>query len=118
MLNAGASQTLTRDVHANRHVAIRQRSRYDHPRRAKATPTVSVSSAQHIYDGPPHPAAATATGVNGAVLGPVTFTYNGSRTAPVNAGTYDVVATFAGDVNYNAVINDLHGHDRQSHGHR
>src|SRR6185503_14314262 len=30
----------------------------------------------------------------------VAFTYNGSTSAPVNVGTYDVVATYDGDTNY------------------
>jgi len=69
---------------------------------AKATPTVTVSSAAYTYDGAAHPASATVTGINGAELGPVSFTYNDSPDAPVNAGSYAVVATFAGDTNYNA----------------
>jgi hypothetical protein len=32
----------------------------------------------------------------------LTFTYSGSSQAPVNTGTYDVVASFAGDVNHTA----------------
>jgi hypothetical protein len=40
--------------------------------------------------------------VGGATLGPLTFTYNGSSDAPVNAGTYAVVASFAGDANHDA----------------
>jgi Concanavalin A-like lectin/glucanases superfamily/MBG domain (YGX type)/Bacterial Ig-like domain (group 3)/IPT/TIG domain/MBG domain/WD40-like Beta Propeller Repeat len=69
----------------------------------KATPTIAVTSAKYVYDGQPHPVEAVVTGVTGGVLGPVTITYNGSSNAPVNAGTYDVIATFAGDTNHAAV---------------
>src|SRR5678815_2347778 len=54
------------------------------------------------YDGVAHPATGTVTGAGGASLGPLTFTYSGSSQPPVNAGTYDVVASFAGDANYAA----------------
>ena len=67
----------------------------------KATPTVSVTGGSFNYDGGPHPAVASTIGVGGASLVPVTITYNGSTTVPVAAGTYAVVATFAGDANYN-----------------
>src|SRR5678815_3401822 len=49
------------------------------------------------YDGVAHPATGTVTGAGGASLGPLTFTYSGSSQPPVNAGTYDVVASFNGD---------------------
>jgi len=67
-----------------------------------AMPTVVVTGGTFAYDGSPHPAKATATGVGGAtVAGTFSFTYNGSSTPPTNAGTYAVVATFAsGDPNY------------------
>ena len=68
----------------------------------KATPTVSVTGGTFTYDGQPHAATGTVTGVDGAILAPATLTYNGSTTVPVNAGTYEVVATFAGDANYEA----------------
>jgi hypothetical protein len=55
------------------------------------------------YDGTPQPATATAvdptyqTKINGTF----TFTYNGSSTAPTNAGTYNVLAYFTSqDPNY------------------
>jgi hypothetical protein len=69
----------------------------------KATPTVSISAPGATYDGVPHGATGTLTGVGGVSLGPLTFTYNGASDAPVNAGTYDVVASFAGDANHAAV---------------
>ena len=69
----------------------------------KRTPAISVTGGTFTYDGQPHAATGTVTGLGGASLGPLTFTYNGSPDAPVAAGTYDVLGTFAGDVNYNAV---------------
>ena len=42
------------------------------------------------------------TGVGGASLGSPSFTYNGSSDVPVNAGRYAVVASFAGNANYDA----------------
>ena len=69
---------------------------------AKATPTISVTAPGATYDSLPHGATGTVTGVGGASLGPLTFTYNGASAAPVNAGTYDVVASFAGDANHAA----------------
>jgi uncharacterized repeat protein (TIGR01451 family) len=66
----------------------------------KAAPAVSVTGGTFTYDGSPHAATASATGVGGATLTPVTITYNGSSSAPVNAGTYSVLAEFAGDANY------------------
>jgi len=55
----------------------------------KAAATVTLGSLGATYDGTPHPAAAT---TNPAGLG-VTFTYNGSPTAPTAAGSYAVVGT-------------------------
>ena len=68
----------------------------------KATPTVAATGGTFTYDGNPHPAGGSVTGVGGAVLGPLAFTYNGAAEAPRNAGTYEVVASFAGNSNYNA----------------
>ena len=69
----------------------------------QATPSITVTAGTFTYDGQPHPAVATVTGAGGAVLVPVTITYNGSTAAPVAAGTYAVVAAFAGNTNYRAV---------------
>ncbi len=63
--------------------------------------TVSVTGGYFAFDGQPHPATGTVTGVSGEPLAPLTFTYNGLPDAPVNAGTYQVVGTFPG--------NDLYG---------
>ncbi len=67
---------------------------------ARATPTIDVDDATHVYDGLPHPATGTVTGVDGESLGPLTFTYNGGAAAPVDPGVYAVVASFAGNLNY------------------
>lgn len=68
---------------------------------AKATPIVTAAGGSFNYDGLPHPATASATGVGGASLGPVVVTYNGSPAAPVSGGNYAVLASYAGDLNYN-----------------
>ncbi len=79
----------------------------------KATPDVSVSDFGGTYDGSPRPATATVSGVGapaGASLEGVTptFTYYAGPTAtgtplagaPTGAGTYTVVANFAGSTDY------------------
>ncbi len=67
----------------------------------KATPAVSVTGGTYTYDGQPHAASATANGLSGNVAGAFSFTYNGTASAPVNAGNYSVVATFtSSDGNY------------------
>lgn len=62
---------------------------------AKAGATVTLADLKHAYDGTPKSATATTdpTGLN------VTFTYNGSATAPTLPGSYAVVATID-DPNY------------------
>jgi hypothetical protein len=68
----------------------------------KATPTLAVQGANLTYDGNAHPADFTIAGVNGDDLtGLVGLTYNGSTAVPVQAGTYAVTATFAGNGDYN-----------------
>ncbi|HUJ18768.1 MAG TPA: Ig-like domain-containing protein, partial [Nitrospirota bacterium] len=56
---------------------------------AKTVATVTLGSLNQVYNGAPQVATATTTpaGLN------VTFTYNGSSTAPTNAGNYAVVGT-------------------------
>lgn len=72
----------------------------------KADPLVSVVGGSFSFDGQPHPATASATGVNNEVLGPISIFYNGTANIPVNAGSYAVSATFAGNENYNAATNN------------
>lgn len=67
------------------------------------TPTLTLPDSTVVYNGSPQTAPATLTGVNGEILGPLTITYNGSPTAPTNAGTYNVVASYAGNGTYTAV---------------
>ena len=69
----------------------------------KAVPTLTVAGGAYVYDGQPHPATGSVTGVGGAALAGLTFTYNGSAEAPVNAGGYVVTGTYPGDANYEAV---------------
>jgi hypothetical protein len=62
---------------------------------SKATATVTLGNLAQVYDGTAKSATVTTVPVNR----PVTVTYNGSTTAPVNAGSYSVVAT-VNDPNY------------------
>ncbi|MFI5379195.1 MAG: kelch repeat-containing protein [Tepidisphaerales bacterium] len=61
-----------------------------------AVPTVTVTGNWYLYDGAPHAVAGSAVGTDGVtpVAGSFAFTYDGSSTVPVNAGTYKVIATF------------------------
>lgn len=72
----------------------------------KAVPTVTVAGGAYIYNGQPHPATGSVTGVGGVQLTGLTFTYNGSPEPPVNAGAYVVTGTYPGDTNYQAVTRD------------
>lgn len=73
---------------------------------AKATPTVVVTGGTFAFDGNPHPATGSVTGVGGANLGTPTFTYTpGGSTAPTSVGTYSVNGSFTGDANYNSASN-------------
>ncbi len=61
----------------------------------KAPATVTLGGLTQVYDGTPKSATATTNPVGLTV----TFTYNGSATAPTDAGSYAVVAT-VNDPNY------------------
>jgi hypothetical protein len=68
-----------------------------------ATPTVTVNGGPLTYNGQGQAATVTAVGIDGVtpVPGTASFTYNGSSSTPVIAGTYAVVATFTPtDPNY------------------
>ena len=67
----------------------------------KAAATVTLSDLSQTYDGNPSPASASAKDSANNALGGVTIgiTYDGSTTAPTNAGSYAVVATID-DTNY------------------
>jgi hypothetical protein len=69
----------------------------------KATPTIEISSAPATYTGQPQAASVVVRGAGGVALTPFTVLYNGSPSAPTNAGTYPITVQFAGNSNYNAV---------------
>ena len=68
----------------------------------QATPTVNISAGTFAYDGSPHAATGSVIGVGGAVIAAPTFVYNGAASVPVNAGSYTVVGSFAGNLDYAA----------------
>jgi hypothetical protein len=66
-------------------------------------PTVTVNSAAVTYNRTPQGVSAMAFGTDGMtqVAGSFAFTYNGSSTPPMDAGTYAVTATFTStDLSY------------------
>ncbi len=67
-------------------------------------PTVSVVGGTFTYDGTPHLAAGSVSGIGGQSLGTPSFTYTDADgnvvAAPVNAGTYTVVGSFTDSANY------------------
>lgn len=67
-----------------------------------AVPTITITGGPFTYDGQPHGAVVTATGIDGAVVGPAVVTYNGSASVPINAGAYVVAASTAAAGNYAA----------------
>ena len=78
---------------------------------AKAAATVTLGSLSQTYDGTQQSATATTTPAGLTV----NFTYDGSGTAPTNAGSYAVVGT----INNYQLPGKRHWHtgDRQSHRH-
>jgi hypothetical protein len=84
----------------------------------KATPIVTATGGTFTYNGSPRAGSATVKGVNNEDLTPAaTLNYIGtpngaaansynSATAPANAGTYTVTATFGGNNNYNGGTDD------------
>jgi hypothetical protein len=64
----------------------------------KATATLALGNLVQTYDGGPKAVAVT---TNPAGLSGVAVTYNGSATAPINAGNYTIVATLT-NANYEA----------------
>ena len=69
---------------------------------ARATPVVTVTGGAFTYDGAAHAASATAKFNGVDVNGTFAFTYNGSTPAPVNVGSYAIVASFTStDTNFN-----------------
>jgi hypothetical protein len=79
-------------------------------------PSVSASDAGGSYANLPYPASGTVTGLNSVGLGPLSYLYyNGANVTtssapplaspPVNAGTYTVLALYAGSLDYAAASN-------------
>ncbi len=76
----------------------------------KATPSIIVEGGPFTYDGQPHPATVTVSGVGDGPFVPptanttVTYYYNaagaGTTDPPVQAGVYEVAASFSGSKNY------------------
>lgn len=71
-----------------------------------ATPVLQVTGGIFGYDGQSHPASVSLIGINNEVLSPVTVAYNGAGSVPVNAGSYSITASFAGNQNYSPTINN------------
>ena len=69
----------------------------------RATPTVEFSAAPVWYTGYARTATVFVRGIGGVELHPHTLLYNGSTTAPVDAGTYTLDVQFAGNSNYEPV---------------
>jgi hypothetical protein len=73
-----------------------------------ASSTTTVSDAGGTYNGSPFAATGTVSGVGGLSTSPSSFSYVGTgstsygptATAPLNAGTYSVTATYDGDTNH------------------
>lgn len=103
ILNAGDNQTLTvTAAETNNYIAATATVRINV---AKATPSISlVVGGPYTYDGTGKSvSSAQVTGVNGTDLGAATVTYKQGETtvvSPVNAGSYAVLAAFAGNDNY------------------
>lgn len=75
-----------------------------------AIPTVTVNGGSFTFDGQAHPATGTVTGTDNENLGIPTLTYTDGNNVstsnpPVNAGTYTVTASFAGNSTYSAASN-------------
>jgi len=81
----------------------------------QATPTVLATGGTFVYDGNPHSGTGTATGVLTPTdnLSPVNLSYEGTgvtiygptTTAPKNAGSYTLTASFTGNTNYAPATN-------------
>lgn len=64
-------------------------------------PVVQIGGGVHVFDGLPHPATGTVTGVAGVVLGSPVFTYTpGGQAVPQAPGIYSAVGSYAGSRNY------------------
>ena len=63
------------------------------------TPTIVITPTSVTYDGHAQVATAEAYGVGNIDLGPATVSYD-DGSAPIDAGTYGLTATFAGNADY------------------
>ncbi len=73
----------------------------------QATPVVNITGTTTVtYDGQEKSLSGTTTGVeaDGNLAPALSITYNGSATQPINAGTYSVVGSFAGNNNYTSAV--------------
>ena len=100
VLNAGPAQTLTATFTPSDPANYNGGTVNTPIDVAKASAVVTVDGGTFTYNGQPHQASGFVTGVAGASLGTPTFTYNGNSQPPVTVGTYEVVASFAGNANY------------------
>jgi len=73
---------------------------------SRATPTVTVTPVTvAAYDGQAHGTTGVVTGVDGAILGNASISYNSSSgSAPTDAGTYTATGTFPGNADYTNAI--------------
>ncbi len=70
---------------------------------AKIAPTVQAVGGTFPYDGLPHPASCSVTGLNGTPLTGATAAYApGGASGPVNAGSYVATCSYAETTNYEA----------------
>ncbi|MER2998157.1 MBG domain-containing protein [Pontibacter populi] len=105
VLDAGNGQTLTVTAAATTNYNQAQASVTINV--LKASPVVNLTvGGPYTYDGNAKTiTSAEVTGVNSTNLGSATVTYKQGETivaAPTNAGSYEVLATFAENTNYNA----------------
>jgi uncharacterized membrane protein len=69
----------------------------------KADPVLTLNSFTVAYDTVSHGVSPRVYGADGADLGLATITYSGDGSAPTQAGTYTVTASYGGDAGYNAI---------------
>ncbi|HKC63497.1 MAG TPA: NF038122 family metalloprotease, partial [Pyrinomonadaceae bacterium] len=95
ILNAGSNQTLSVNFTPNDTTNFTSASKSVQINVLQGSATVSISNVTFTYDGTPKIPTVTTTpaGLN------VTVTYNGSTTPPINAGSYQVLAS-VNDSNY------------------
>ncbi len=114
LLNAGSGQTLHVDAAATQNYTAASKDVTINVN--KANPIVTATGGSFTYTGSAHEGSATVKGVMNEDLAPsATLNYTGtpngggsynSSTAPTNAGSYTVTASFAGNDNYNSGSDD------------